>query len=171
MIYGIRKWANSNDWRWDSVTAVTLSHSFCLQMLGLYQKKTQPSAQVCLYQSLPFPWWVKNKKMVLYQGDLGISLGWQKMPKTRFFNFQLDFWKPSHQLRWVHYTTKKNCKPSSTRIYHNLPSWPTHGRVIALAKCIQCGWTVGMYKKYLFFYQTPFRISCNFIALLNAKPT
>ena len=38
---------------------------------------------------------------------------------------------------------KRNGKPSSTRMYHNLPSRPTHAPVIDLAKCIQCGGTVG----------------------------
>ena len=40
---------------------------------------------------------------------------------------------------------QKNVKPSSTRMYHNLPSRPTHAQVIALGKCTQCGWTVGKY--------------------------
>ena len=69
-----------------------------------------------------------------------------KNVQNAIFQFSTWFLKtfPSTEMGPLY--LKKNCKPSSARIYHNQPSSPTHGLVIALAKCIQCAWTVGKYK-------------------------
>ena len=77
----------------DSCHSVTL---FCLQMFEFCPRYPNYCAQLCLYESLFIPWWENKIKM-----DTSLLRFWflivrQKMPKMRFFNFQLDFWKPSH---------------------------------------------------------------------------
>ena len=145
VVGNIRKWAKV------IIGVVTLwqlsqCHNFLPWNGVFFQRYQKICTQLCICQSPFNPWWENKKKMHTSLLRFWFLIVRQKMPKMRFFNFQLDFWKPSQQLRWVHYTSKKNCKPSSARIYHNQPSSPTHGLVIALAKCIQCAWTVGKYK-------------------------
>ena len=64
---------------------------------------------------------------------------------------------------------KRNGKPSSTRMYHNLPSRPTHAPVIALAKCIQCGGTVGRFQFTFFCGNAPECFESNQKSLQLAK--
>ena len=82
---------------------------------------------LCLFNHPSTQWLEKSKNWVLFWCGLGILLGVQKKPKTRFFNFQVQFWEPSHQLRWIHDTSKKNFKPSSLRKYPQTAQY-THPR-------------------------------------------
>ena len=71
-----------------------------------------------------------------------------KNAKNAIFQFLTWFLTTFPSTQMDPWYLKKNFKSSSTRIYHKLPSRPTHARVIALAKCIKCGWTVGKYIKF-----------------------
>ena len=72
-----------------------------------------------------------------------------KNAKNAIFQFSTWFLKTFQSTEMGPPYLKKNFKPSSTRIYHNLPCCPTHGRVIALQKGIKCSWTVCIYCKLI----------------------
>ena len=57
------------------------------------KKKPQPSAQVCLYQSLPFPWWVKNKKNGTLSRRFGHFTRLTKNAKNAIFQYLTWFLK------------------------------------------------------------------------------
>ena len=59
----------------------------------------------------------------------------------------------------------KNFKPSTTRIYQNQPCCPTHGRVIALPKRLECSWTACRY----FFFEEHLKSICIYILFLGAS--
>ena len=97
---------------------------------------------LCLFNHPSTQWLEKSKNWVLFWCGLGILLGVQKKPKTRFFNFQVQFWEPSHQLRWIHDTSKKTSNLPLSENTPKLLSIPTHARVIPLPKGLKCSWTV-----------------------------
>ena len=99
----------------DSCHTVTL---FGLQMLGLYQRYPTYCAQLCLYQSLPSPWWVNNTKNCTLLWRFGHFTWLTKNAKIAIFQFSTRFLKtfPSTDMGPLY--LKKIVKPSSTRIYH-----------------------------------------------------
>ena len=101
---------------------------------------------LCLFNHPSTQWLEKSKNWVLFWCGLGILLGVQKKPKTRFFNFQVQFWEPSHQLRWIHDTSKKTSNLPLSENTPKLLSIPTHARVIPLPKGLKCSWTVCILK-------------------------
>ena len=152
MVCDIRKWAKWENviiGHCDSCHSVTL---FCLQILGVCPRYPNHCAQLCLYQSLFTPWWEKKSKNGHFIMEVLVFNTGTKNVENAIFQFSTWFLKSFPLTEMGPLYLKKNCKPSSTRIYYNLPSWPTHGRVIALAKCNQCGWTVGICL-YQWFWQ------------------
>ena len=99
----------------DSCHTVTL---FGLQMLGLYPRYPTYCAQLCLYQSLPSPWWVNNTKNCTLLWRFGHFTWLTKNAKIAIFQFSTRFLKtfPSTDMGPLY--LKKIVKPSSTRIYH-----------------------------------------------------
>ena len=107
---------------------------------------------LCLFNHPSTQWLEKSKNWVLFWCGLGILLGVQKKPKTRFFNFQVQFWEPSHQLRWIHDTSKKTSNLPLSENTSKLLSIPTHARVIPIPKGLKCSWTVCKLDLSTFFY-------------------
>ena len=132
------------------ITYFYLGHwDSCPSWRFLAQKKSNfgqiyPSLpyHLCLFNHPSTQWLEKSKNWVLFWCGLGILLGVQKKPKTRFFNFQVQFWEPSHQLRWIHDTSKKTSNLPLSENTPKLLSIPTHARVIPLPKGLKCSWTV-----------------------------
>ena len=99
----------------DSCHTVTL---FGLQMLGLYPRYPTYCAQLCLYQSLPSPWWVNNTKNCTLLWRFGHFTWLTKNAKIAIFQFSTRFLKTFPSTDMVPLYLKKIVKPSSTRIYH-----------------------------------------------------
>ena len=99
----------------DSCHTVTL---FGLQMFGLYPRYPTYCDQLCLYQSLPSPWWVNSTKNCTLLWRFRHFTRLTKNAKIAIFQFSTRFLKtfPSTDMGPLY--LKKIVKPSSTRIYH-----------------------------------------------------
>ena len=147
---------------------------FCWQIAGLCPRYPTHHVQLCLYQSLPSHWWVKNKKNGNLWRRFGHFTRLTKIAKNAIFQFSTRFLKtfPSTHLDPQYHI--KNPEPSSTRICPKRPRVLTHGRAIARAKCTECGGTVGMVKFVvrleIWFWQSVFANMVKYCKYLRKSP-
>ena len=119
---------------------------FCLEIAGWCPRYPTYHVQLCLYQSLPSPCCVKNKKNGTLLGRIGHFTRFTKNAKNAIFQFSTRFLKTFPSTHLDPQYLIKNPEPSSTRICPKRPRVLTHGRAIARAKCTECGGTVGISK-------------------------
>ena len=149
MLCDIRKWGKCDNW---TLWQLSQCHTFLSSNIRCVSKIPKPLCSIVSVSISLHPMVRKKSKNGHFVMEVLVFNTGTKNVENAIFQFSTWFLKSFPLTEMGPLYLKKNCKPSSTRIYHKLPSWPTHGRVIALAKCIQCGWTVGIYFKALILW-------------------
>ena len=137
----MRKMGKCDNW---TLWQLSQCHTFLSSNIRCVSKIPKPLCSIVSVSISLHPMVRKKSKNGHFIMEVLVFNTGTKNVENAIFQFSTWFLKSFPLTEMGPLYLKKNCKPSSTRIYHNLPSWPTHGRVIALAKCIQCGWTVGI---------------------------
>ena len=146
-----RQLSKSNNLKCDIGTAVPLDN-FWLKN-GWFRPDLPKLAHQIVTVLVPLYPMARNKvKMGTLLWRFGHFTRLTKNAKNAIFQFSTWFLKTFQSTEMGPPYLKKNFKPSSTRIYHNLPCCPTHGRVIALQKGIKCSWTVCIITTFTFLY-------------------
>ena len=147
LFFNTRQLSKSNNLKYDIGTAVPLDN-FWLKN-GWFRPDLPKLAHQIVTVLVPLYPMARNKvKMGTLLWRFGHFTRLTKNAKNAIFQFSTWFLKTFQSTEMGPPYLKKNFEPSSTRIYHNLPCCPTHGRVIALQKGIKCSWTVCKYDRF-----------------------